>query len=221
MAGGLALPAAFAFGSDLDPARWWAWRRQLTVSSVLLLCGTLCTNVSLFLSSPSPSPTSSRLARRRARRANEASGRYPARPPRHAVTMSPDATVCGQAEASCCWSASPPHCPCSSRCTPAAAASRMLRTAPSESRHARHYGRLHGRLRLSCRIQRPRHCRLRHCPRPLPALAAAALIAAAHTPPYRHRYAHYADANPRWCAPVRPPDRPPARCRPRLRSQLP
>ena len=81
--------------------------------------------------------------------------------------MSPDATVCGQAELllvgrrSCCWSASPPHCPCSSRCTPAAAASRMLRTAPSESRHARHYGR----LRLSCRIQRPRHCRLRHCPR--------------------------------------------------------
>ena len=53
MAGGLALPAAFAFGSDLDPARWWAWRRQLTVSSVLLLCGTLCTNVSLVLLSVS------------------------------------------------------------------------------------------------------------------------------------------------------------------------
>ena len=53
MAGGLALPAAFAFGSDLDPARWWAWRRQLTMSSVLLLCGTLCTNVSLVLLSVS------------------------------------------------------------------------------------------------------------------------------------------------------------------------
>mmetsp|Transcript_32710 Transcript_32710/g.96667 ORF Transcript_32710/g.96667 Transcript_32710/m.96667 type:complete len:351 (-) Transcript_32710:676-1728(-) len=53
MAGGLALPVAFAFGCDLDPARWWAWRRQLAVSSALLLCGTLCTNVSLVLLSVS------------------------------------------------------------------------------------------------------------------------------------------------------------------------
>ena len=126
--------------------------------------------------------------------------------------MSPDATVCGQAELLLVslTAALPMQLALHAGCC---GVSLMLRTAPSESRHARHYGR----LRLSCRIQRPRHCRLRHCPRPLPALAAAALIAAAHTPPHRHRYAHYADANPLWCAPVRPP----ARCRPRLPSQLP
>ena len=158
MAGGLALPAAFAFGSDLDPARWWAWRRQLT-ESVLGAAAVW-------------HPLHQRLTRRPLRllhpRHQDLRGAVPVGPMKSAdaILLVRHAMLClltrpCVGRRSCCWSASPPHCPCSSRCTPAAAASRMLRTAPSESRHARHYGR----LRLSCRIQRPRHCRLRHCPR--------------------------------------------------------
>jgi drug/metabolite transporter (DMT)-like permease len=52
LAAALALAATAAMGA-VQPSQWWAWRVPLAYSSALVLCGTLCTNVSLIMVSVS------------------------------------------------------------------------------------------------------------------------------------------------------------------------
>jgi len=102
--------------------------------------------------------------------------------PPHAVNRVSSAAVCEQAELLLVslTAALPMQLAIHAGCC---GVSLMLRTAPSESRHARHTS---GPPPIALATSSP--CRL-------------------HFGPHRRRYAHYGDANPLWCA---PPACPPA-----------
>ena len=129
------------------------------------------------------------------------------------MTMSPDATVCGQAELLLVslTAALPMQLALHAGCC---GVSLMLRTAPSESRHARHYGRLNSAVASNALVTAAFATALARCqPSPLPPSSLP--------PTHRHTATGTRTTPTPTRSGARPSARPPARCRPRLPSQLP